>query len=194
MSDQITVRGFVATEPKVRTIQSSGTKVTSFRLATTERRFDREHQEWVDGTTNWYTISMFRSLATNAHLSLHKGQPVVVTGRLRIRNWETEVKSGTAVEIEADAVGHDLSWGVSEFQRVPTTGAESLAASNTKGDAAEADQSAEPSTKASEWGSTFTSSRAAEGAAPASDDPAEGDEEDEWDPVTGEALTREPAF
>mgnify|MGYP002653219326 CR=1 FL=1 len=61
MSDQITVRGFVATAPVTRKTRI-GQDMASFRLATTERRFDRESQSWVDGTTNWYTVNMFRSL------------------------------------------------------------------------------------------------------------------------------------
>lgn len=117
MSDQITVRGFVATAPVTRKTRI-GQDMASFRLATTERRFDRESQSWVDGTTNWYTVNMFRSLASNAGICVHKGQPVIVTGRLRVRDWQTEERSGTAVEIEADAVGHDLTWGTSMFGRV----------------------------------------------------------------------------
>ena len=50
MSDQITVRGFVATAPVTRKTRI-GQDMASFRLATTERRFDRESQSWVDGTT-----------------------------------------------------------------------------------------------------------------------------------------------
>ena len=125
MSDLITVRGFVATDPNNRTMKS-GQRMSSFRLASTERRFDKQSQGWVDGTTNWYTVNMFRALAENAGMCLHKGQPVIVTGRLRIRDWQTEEKSGTAIEIEADTVGHDLVWGTSLFHRVnPKTSASS---------------------------------------------------------------------
>ena len=42
---------------------------------------------------------------------------MIVTGRLRVRDWATDDKRGTNVEIDADAVGHDLSWGTTVFTR-----------------------------------------------------------------------------
>ncbi len=116
MSEHITVRGFVATEPQVRMAQA-GFSVGNFRLAATDRRFDREANAWVDGQTNWFTVNMFRGLALNAGASLAKGMPVIVTGRLKVRPWEAGDRSGTAVEIEADSIGHDLTLGTARFSR-----------------------------------------------------------------------------
>lgn len=116
MSDQIAVTGLVGTEPRALTT-SSGLALTSFRLASTHRRFDRTAQEWVDVDTNWYTVVTFRNLAVNAATSIRKGQRVVVSGRLRIRDWEKEERSGKTIEIEAESLGHDLAWGTSTFAR-----------------------------------------------------------------------------
>ncbi len=116
MSDTITLTGVVATEPRAITTQE-GLAVTSFRLASTQRRFDRAKERWVDGDTNWYTITSFRHLATNAAVSVRKGERVVVTGRLRIRDWESGQRAGTNIDVEADALGHDLSWGTAAFSR-----------------------------------------------------------------------------
>lgn len=118
MSDTITLTGLVATTPRHVTT-SEGLSITSFRLASSQRRFDRSEQRWVDGDTNWYTVSTFRALATNASVSLGKGDRVIVTGRLRIRDWQDADRSGTTVEIEADTIGHDMFWGTSTFTRVP---------------------------------------------------------------------------
>lgn len=116
MTDTITLTGLVATEPRhLATVE--GLPITSFRLASTQRRFDRARQAWVDGDTNWYTITAFRRLAANASLSLVKGQRVIVTGRLRLRDWEKGDRKGIAIEVEADAIGHDLTWGTAHFQR-----------------------------------------------------------------------------
>lgn len=116
MNDQITVVGTIATEPKL--IQTrSGVGLCTFRLASGDRRFDRESQKWVDGETNWFGVTAFRALAENAHRSFQKGQRVIVSGRLRIRKWESGEKSGTSVDIEAEALGHDLRWGVSAFEK-----------------------------------------------------------------------------
>ena len=116
MIDTLSVSGIVATTPR-HIVTSEGLAVTSFRLASTQRRFDKGQAQWVDIDTNWYTVVAFRQLALNAHTSLNKGDRVVATGRVKVRNWESEDKSGTAIEIEADALGHDLLWGTSSFER-----------------------------------------------------------------------------
>jgi single-strand DNA-binding protein len=123
MSDTITLTGLVATTPRHLTT-SEGLAITSFRLASSQRRFDRAAQKWIDADTNWYTISAFRALANNAASSVVKGDRVIVTGRLRIRDWENTDRSGTTVEVEADTIGHDMFWGTSVFTRVSVATAE----------------------------------------------------------------------
>jgi len=116
MTDAITVTGLVATTPR-HLVTSEGLPITSFRLASTQRRYDRGAQKWIDGETNWYTVTAFRQLAINVVGSVNKGQRVVVTGKLRVRDWESGDRAGTTVEIDADALGHDLAWGTSVFTR-----------------------------------------------------------------------------
>jgi single-strand DNA-binding protein len=48
----------------------------------------------------------------------------MVSGRLKIRDWENTDRSGTTVEIEADNLGHDLFWGTGTFTRTLTSGAD----------------------------------------------------------------------
>ncbi|HSP74738.1 MAG TPA: single-stranded DNA-binding protein [Cryobacterium sp.] len=124
MSDSITVTGIVATTPR-HLVTSSGLAITSFRLASSQRRFDRVKQTWVDAETNWYTVSSFRQLAHNVVSSVQKGEHVVVAGRLRIRPWENADRNGTSVEVEAEAVGHDLAWCSTAYTRSPPPGAAS---------------------------------------------------------------------
>ena len=116
MTDTIFLTGVVATSPRHVTT-NEGLAITSFRLASSQRRYDRALSKWVDGETNWFTVSSFRNLATNAAGSVVKGDRVVVSGRLRVRDWENTDRSGTNVEIEADALGHDLTWGTSVYTR-----------------------------------------------------------------------------
>ena len=118
MTDTITLTGLVATTPR-HLVTSEGLAITSFRLASSLRRFDRATNRWVDGDTNWYTVSAFRALADNCAESINKGDRVIVTGRLRIRDWENTDRSGTTVEVEAEVIGHDLSWGTSSYTRKP---------------------------------------------------------------------------
>jgi len=116
MSDIMTLTGVVATTPR-HLVTSSGVAITSFRLASGQRRFDRKRNAWVDADTNWYTISTFRHLAHNVAASIRKGEHVLITGRLRVRDWENADRNGTSVEIEADSVGHDLTWCTTTFVR-----------------------------------------------------------------------------
>lgn len=116
MSDSISVAGLVATTPR-HVVTPDGLPITSFRLASAQRRFDRSQQRWIDAETNWFTVTAFRQLAINSSQSISKGDRVVISGRLRVRDWDNGERSGTSVEIEADSLGHDLGWGTSEFVR-----------------------------------------------------------------------------
>jgi single-strand DNA-binding protein len=113
---QIAVQGLVATTPR-HLVTEDGLPITSFRLASSTRRFDRKRSSWVEGETNWYTISSFRQLAINSATSISKGDRITVTGKIKIRDWDNGERTGTSVEVEADSIGHDLSWGTSEFTR-----------------------------------------------------------------------------
>lgn len=115
-TNTIALTGLVATEPRA-IITGAGTAITSFRLASTLRRFDKTRQEWVDDITNWYSVSTYRALAGNVASSVKKGERVVVTGRLRLRQWDTGQKSGMSADIDADSVGHDLNVGTATFVR-----------------------------------------------------------------------------
>ena len=136
MNDAIvTITGNVATD--VRHVETdTGVHITSFRLATTPRRLDRERR-WVDGETSYVTVSCWRFLAQNAAASLHKGDPVVVSGALRVRQWEKEGRVGHTTEIDARVIGHDLNRGRSAFDRVvrtrPVTPEEETAAQLARG-------------------------------------------------------------
>lgn len=132
MADIITITGLVATAPR-HVITAEGLAITSFRLASSQRRYDRANQRWIDGDTNWYSITAFRQLAVNAAGSVSKGDRVIVTGRLRVREWDSGEKQGVNVDVEADALGHDLTWGTSQFSRTIASSAASGEATGSAG-------------------------------------------------------------
>lgn len=96
----------------------NGDTVAEFRLACTARRKDGE--SWVDGHTNWYSIEAWGGFADHVGASLHKGDLVVVLGKLKIDQWESGDKRGTSVRIRAEHVGHSLRVGPSIRQRKPS--------------------------------------------------------------------------
>jgi single-strand DNA-binding protein len=116
VSEVFSVQGLVATTPR-HLVTQDGLPITSFRLASSKRRFDRSKNAWIDGETNWFTVTCFRQLAINTAASVSKGDRICTTGRLKVRDWDNGERTGTSVEIEAEVLGHDLSWGNSVFTR-----------------------------------------------------------------------------
>lgn len=113
----VTVTGYVATEPRL-IVSRNGTEITTFRLASTPRRYDRAAESWVDGATQWFSVKSFRRCAANISASLRKGDPVVVMGRLTSAEWEKDGQHYQSNEIEALALGHDLMLGRTSFLKV----------------------------------------------------------------------------
>ncbi len=116
MSETLSVAGLVATTPR-HLVTQDGLPITSFRVACSNRRFDRAQNKWIDGDTNWFTVTSFRQLAVNSSTSVKKGDRILATGKLRVRDWDNGERTGTSVELEAESLGHDLSWGSAVFTR-----------------------------------------------------------------------------
>lgn len=118
----ITVIGNLGADPRTRVLDS-GAVVTDFRIASTPRKQDRATQVWSDGETIWFSISCWKALAEHCATSLHKGDRVVVTGRLTASVWTGEDgKERSGLEVTAAAVGFDLSRGkVTQERGVPLT-------------------------------------------------------------------------
>jgi single-strand DNA-binding protein len=113
----ITVIGNVVDEPRMR-LTKNGHAVTNFRVASTSRRYDREQERYVDNSTLFVNVTCWRAMAENVALSVHKGQPVMVHGRYYSREYTVNEVVRVAYELEANAVGHDLTRGTSEFRKV----------------------------------------------------------------------------
>ena len=112
---QVTVVGWAASTP--REVTGNGTPYTSFRLATTPRRYDNRQGGFVDGRTEWLTVKAFRDAAFTIAVSIRKGQPVIAHGRLLTEEWTGQDGTRTGLVLEAVAVGHDLTRGRADFVR-----------------------------------------------------------------------------
>jgi single-strand DNA-binding protein len=115
MSEHLAVRGLIATTPR-HIVSADGLDIVSFRLVSASRRFDAASGSWKDDQTNWFTVSAFRKLAVNSASMLKKGDRIMALGRLKIRDWDNGERSGTSVEIDADAIGLDLNFSQGEDQ------------------------------------------------------------------------------
>jgi single-strand DNA-binding protein len=68
----------------------------------------------------YLNVSAWRNLGEHVAASLAKGQPVIVVGRLRQREFDDkDGQHHTVVEVDADTVGHDLARGRATFVRRP---------------------------------------------------------------------------
>jgi single-strand DNA-binding protein len=113
----VTVVGTALNKPEKK-ITKNDSLVATFRVASRARRFDKEKEQWVDGSSFRVRVNCWRRLGEFVHGSIVTGDPVVVYGRIVTREWTTEQgEARLAYEIEAEAVGHDLARGRSTFQR-----------------------------------------------------------------------------
>ncbi|WP_326590654.1 single-stranded DNA-binding protein [Streptomyces sp. NBC_01310] len=118
---QVTLVGCVATQIDYKeTVNGPSAR---FRFAVTPRYFDRRKEVWTDGATSFYTVWARRTLAVNLAGSVSVGEPLVVHGRLRVREDppDGEGRRWVSAEIDASAIGHDLTRGTAAFRRVVKT-------------------------------------------------------------------------
>ncbi|WP_139977830.1 single-stranded DNA-binding protein [Nocardioides litoris] len=111
----VTLQGYLGGPVALR--QAAGVPVASFRVAATPRRRTRDG-DWVDGQTQWYSVTTWRNLAEHCAASLHRGDAVVVHGRLRVSTYVTKAGAEALdLQVEALTVGHDLTRGTTTFTR-----------------------------------------------------------------------------
>jgi single-strand DNA-binding protein len=113
----ISVTGYVATQP-VAGLTKNGVPTLSMRVGWTPRRMDNSTGDWVDEPTSFASVKCFRKLAQYGTACLRKGDPIVLKGTLRVREYEDQAGvRRSAVDVVAEALGHDLSRGISLFTR-----------------------------------------------------------------------------
>ncbi|MFI7635296.1 single-stranded DNA-binding protein [Nonomuraea sp. NPDC049400] len=121
----ITLTGNVAAEPRQYSFED-GSRVTSLKVFSSHRYFDKKTGQWLDGDRVCFTVRCWRTLGDNVASSIRAGHPVVVSGKLRIREFGPEGDRRFVPEIEANAVGHDLRWGTGMFTKPDRSGTASM--------------------------------------------------------------------
>jgi single-strand DNA-binding protein len=114
----VILAGNVASDPYYQTVGNNIPRL-SLRVAWTTRRLDPATGEWADGSTSFAKVTCWRKLAENLSMCLRKGDPVLVRGKLEVRQFVgRDGQPKTSVDVEAMTLGHDLSRGVAKFQRL----------------------------------------------------------------------------
>lgn len=129
----MTFYGNLTADPELR-FTPSGQAVVNFTVASTERKYDKQTSEWVEGDTTFLRCTVWGQAAENVAETLTKGTRVIVTGSLRVRQYETkEGKQGTSVECNVEEVGPSLKWASARVDRNQTKGATNRASSRSGG-------------------------------------------------------------
>ncbi|MEX2503420.1 MAG: single-stranded DNA-binding protein [Egicoccus sp.] len=114
-SNFITFIGNLTDDPELR-FTGGGAAVASLRVASNRRFTDRSGQQQEE--TTFLNVNCWRDLAENAAESLHKGDRVVVIGRVRVRSYENQQGQTVWVtEIEADEIAPSLRWARAQVAR-----------------------------------------------------------------------------
>ena len=106
---KVTLTGRVCTDVRVWNPEDEERTVAAFTVGTTERKFDKETGTWVRGRDLYMRVKCFRRLAGTVAQTFLKGDPVVVTGKLHLNKWEKEGERRSEIEMEATAIGPDLT-------------------------------------------------------------------------------------
>lgn len=117
----LTIVGNLAADPELR-FTPSGAAVANFTVISTPRRFDRATGEWSDGEPMSMRCNLWRQPAENTAESLNRGCRVIVTGRLRSRQWETrDGDQRTTLELEVDDIGASLRFATVTVNKATRT-------------------------------------------------------------------------
>lgn len=99
MAAEITVTGTLTRGPEVR-YAKSGTPMLKLALAATRRQQNRDTKQWEDdGDPLYIDVTFFGDRENYLGDILQKGDQVSVVGTLVRRNWESDTKSGIALEV-----------------------------------------------------------------------------------------------
>ena len=111
----VTLTGNLTKDPELR-YTTGGRGVASFGLAVNRRyQVNGEWQEQV----SFFNVAAWADLGENAAASLHKGNRVMVTGRLEQRSYDTrEGEKRNITEVIADDLGPSLRWAQAQVERI----------------------------------------------------------------------------
>ena len=113
---QITIIGNLTDAPELR-FTPQGKAVANFTVAVSKRV--KDGQEWKDGPSTFWRVSLWDSAAENMADSLTKGQRVIVVGDVSQRSYETNAgESRTVFEVTATEVGPSLRWAICKPEKV----------------------------------------------------------------------------
>ena len=117
VESRITITGNLTRDPQLRIGKTRGEPFAALAVAVNNRRLDRDSGQWVTTGTSYFDVLCFGACGAHALRSLSKGDPVVVHGRFRLREWTSDTGPRVNATVDADAIGPDLTFGTASFSR-----------------------------------------------------------------------------
>ena len=111
-----TIAGTLGRDPELR-FTPTGQATCTFGVAVNRRWQTKGSTEWQE-QTSWFDVTVWGAMAENVAESLHKGDRVVISGRLEQQSWETAEGKRSRVVLVADEVGPSLRWATATINKV----------------------------------------------------------------------------
>lgn len=119
---QITLTGNAVGDAELR-FTASGVAVAKVRVACSERK--KVGDQWEDGDTTYLDVTCWKQAAENMAESVIKGTTIVVTGKLKQRDYETNSgEKRTVYEVSASAVAIDTTRQVVHANKASRSGSQ----------------------------------------------------------------------
>ena len=117
----ITIVGNLTADPELR-FTPGGVAAARFTIASTPRAFDKNTNQWVDGTAVFLPCTAWRDLAEHVAESLTRGMRAIVTGRLVQHNWQTDQgEKRSRLQLEVDEIGPSLRFANAKVTKAART-------------------------------------------------------------------------
>jgi len=114
----ITMTGNLTADPELRFLPT-GTATCNFQVAHNNQKFNKKTERWENADTIYMRCAAWKTLAEQVAESFHKGDAVIVVGKLRLNQWETrEGEKRENLELVADDVAASVRAAVVKVQRV----------------------------------------------------------------------------
>ena len=113
----IVVIGNTTGDPELR-FTPSGKAVANLNIADNHRKKNPTTDQWDDDGATFYRCTLWDQMAEHVAETIQKGQRVIVTGRIRNREWEDrEGNKRLSLEIDVDDIGPSLKYATAQVTR-----------------------------------------------------------------------------
>jgi len=112
-----TIVGNLTEDSVLRTTQA-GKSVVNNTIASTPRFFDRETNEWKDGETTFFPITLWGVDADNFAASAAKGLRVIAVGKVKPDSYEKDGVTHKTFKFEVDEIAFSTAFATVSVTRV----------------------------------------------------------------------------